>query len=217
MSEHDPTMAEAVAEYRRANGFPEDGGAGERVAKVKLGPLVMPVPNIRARAEALPRHDLHHTLLGCDSSFRGEAIVGAWEVAAGCGRFWVATFFGAQAAFHGLFVCPRETVRAFALGRRSRTLYHGPWDDRWLATRRSELRARLLPAEAPRPGLADLALYLAWAGLGLLFVALFLAAIALPTLAFSARELLVSRRTGRTAYPPSRSRSVAGNHAKAAW
>lgn len=187
---HDPTMAEAVAEYRRANGFPEDGGAGERIARVKLGPFVIPVPNIRARAEALPRHDLHHTLLGCDSSFRGEAIVGAWEVAAGCGRFWVATFFGAQATFNGLFVCPRETLRAFALGRRSRTLYHGPWDAGWLTSTRGAMRARHLPAETPRAGPIDLALFLVWVALGALFLALFFALITLPMLVFTLVELL---------------------------
>jgi hypothetical protein len=80
---------------------------------------------------------------------RGEAEMGAWELAA-CGRarslrlFWAAWLLNLGALLIGLVLCPRRVYRAFVRGRACTSAYHaGPYDQLLgldLATLRRRLR-----------------------------------------------------------------------------
>ena len=83
------------------------------------------VPNIPSRVWVARYHDLHHVLTGYPANWRGEAEIGAWELATGCRTLWVAWFLNGGAVVVGLFLWPRAVLRAFRRGRRTRTnLYH---------------------------------------------------------------------------------------------
>lgn len=175
----DVSVREARSQYYADNGLPPDGGESQAFARADFGPLVLFVPNFAARRAALARHDLHHIALDADTSLRGEAIVGGWEVGSGCGRFWVAWFLEPQAMAWGLIRCPKRTLEAFAMGRRSRSLYTQPFGDNWLDVTVSDLRRRLLPDGPTAPSRADLALFVPWAVLGISLLALSLAGLLL--------------------------------------
>ncbi len=74
-----------------------------------------------------PLHDVNHMLSGCDTSWRGELEIAAWELASGgCGwhlLYWIdrISFF----AF-GLVVAPRPALRGFRRGRAQRNVYRLP-------------------------------------------------------------------------------------------
>lgn len=176
-----PTLGQALARYRREAGFPPDGGASERLSWVRLGPLALPLPNPPARQVALIRHDAHHVLLDQDASLPGEAVVAAFELGSGCGRVWVAWVLQPQALTAGL-LCPRRTVEALALGRRSANFYRQLDPAEWLDTPLAELRRRLLPATTPEPGWGDALRCLAWGALGALMLLLVAAALLPPLL-----------------------------------
>ena len=176
-----PTLGQALTSYRRRSGFPPDGGASERLSWVRLGPLALPLPNPPARQVALVRHDAHHVLLDQDASLRGEAVVAAFELGSGCGGVWVAWVLQPQALVAGL-LCPRLTVEALALGRRSANFYRQLDPSQWLDTPLVALRRRLLPDAPPEPGWGDLLRCLAWGALGGLMLLLVAALLALPLL-----------------------------------
>ena len=119
-------MRDARARYFEANGLSE-AGYRSRWVVLRAGPLPLYLPNSPARRRAVPLHDLHHIATGYDTSWTGEAEIGAWELGAGCGHYWAAWTLNFGAASLGLLIAPRRTLRAFRRGRRGRrTLYHDP-------------------------------------------------------------------------------------------
>lgn len=139
----DPTLREALQRYFAQYHF-ADGGYTERWFRIKLGPLFIPLPNIPARVRAVKVHDVHHVLTGYRADWKGEVEIGAWELASGCGRYWVAWLLNAGSFTIGLVLYPRALWRAFREGRRvGMNLYHGvPYNDALLDSRVSGLRAR---------------------------------------------------------------------------
>ena len=117
------SVATARAAYFAANGF-DDTQYGDPwlVLRVKGIPIGA-IPNTKARQAALPLHDLHHVATGYQTTWRGESEIAAWELAAGCGKFYAAWILNLGAFALGLVIAPRRTLRAFARGRRSTTLY----------------------------------------------------------------------------------------------
>jgi hypothetical protein len=77
------TIGELRAEYFRQRGFPADGGSSARWVRYPLFGGHVVLPNVKSRQRALPLHDLHHLVTGYDTSWRGEAEIAAWELAAG--------------------------------------------------------------------------------------------------------------------------------------
>jgi hypothetical protein len=172
----------ALDQYFRENGFSPD--APERFIRVNLGRLRVPFPNTESRRRVLRRHDLHHIATELDTDLAGESEIAAFELAAGCGRSLAAWFYDLGAFALGLARWPRRVLRAFARGRRSRSLLVHPalGDARTVG----ELRAHLeLPGEA-RFGWHDLPAFL-----GLLaVVALYLPSWPLLLCLFTAQALL---------------------------
>ena len=159
-------MKDARTFWYKRNGIPADGGASEKVAKAPFGPITLYVPNFSARMGSLERHDLHHILLNAPTSVAGEAIVGAFETAAGCGSFWVSWFLEPQNIIFGLVLCPRDTYRTFLLGRRSKSLFHGPFQSGWIEMSVGELRKKILASETPKAKPLDIFSFLFWTAVG---------------------------------------------------
>jgi hypothetical protein len=137
------SLREARARFFAESGFAPDGGYGKRWFRVEAWPVAFYLPNLKARVDAVRLHDIHHIVASYGTDWRGEAEVGAWEIAGGCGRYWAAWTlnFGTFAA--GLFLAPRRTWRAFARGRHSRNLYSGEYSESLLDETVGAMRLRL--------------------------------------------------------------------------
>jgi len=138
------TLRAAREEYFAGSGFAAGGNYDDRLVWVKLGRWRVPVlPNSAARLRAVRLHDLHHVLAEYDTSWTGEAEIGAWELASGCRSFVAAWLLDIGAAALGLLIAPRRVARAFARGRRTRNLYRGEYDEAMLDRTVGEVRAEL--------------------------------------------------------------------------
>jgi len=136
------TVRAARDQYFRENGLSEAGYSASWV-RLKLGPIPLAFPNTRARQRAVPLHDLHHLATGYATTWTGEAEIAAWELAAGCGRYWAAWGLNLGAAMVGVFIAPRRTWRAFRRGRQCRSLYRAAYQDELLDISVADLRRRL--------------------------------------------------------------------------
>jgi len=166
------SLREARERYFRESGI--DAEYDVAWVRLRAGPIPLRFPSSRGRVRAAKLHDLHHVALGYDTSWRGEAEIGAWEIAAGCGRFAWAWWLNLQAFAIGLVIAPRRTWRAFVRGRHSRSLYRleRGFREELLAQSVGDLRRRLgLPAARTRAGGSDGAAFAAWCGIALADVA----------------------------------------------
>jgi hypothetical protein len=136
------SVAEAREAYFAANGF-STASYSDKWVKLKLGPLPIAFPNSPSRQKAVPLHDLHHVATGYATTFTGEGEIGAWEIGAGCGRYWAAWYLNLTAFGMGMWIAPRKMFHAFVRGRRSRSLYDRAMGNDLLALRVGELRERL--------------------------------------------------------------------------
>ena len=153
-----------------ANAFGVDGGYGLDWVDVKVGPIPLRIPNTAGRKRAVRFHDLHHTLTGYRTNFRGECEIGAWEVASGCADHWAAWFLNLSTIGSGLLFAAGDVWRAFMRGRASGNLYRATFDDALLDRRLGDVSRELRLAE-PAPAAAravDRVAFAAWslAGLG---------------------------------------------------
>ncbi|MEO8706784.1 MAG: hypothetical protein ABI867_42550 [Kofleriaceae bacterium] len=136
------SVGEALEQYFRDNGLSADTYT-DRWVHLKMGPIPFAFPNTKGRIAAVKLHDLHHVATGYATSWVGEAEIGAWEVGAGCGRYYAAWVLNLSVMGLGMWISPRRVVRAFLRGRRSKTLYDRAFGDDLLALRVGELKAKL--------------------------------------------------------------------------
>ena len=133
-SQDSSSVSEALARHYREHGLPADGGARDDWFKVRIGPVVLPLPNPPARKKAVLFHDVNHLLTGYNTVFSdGEMVIAGYELGTGCGRYLVAWLINLWMLAFGLVACPRRMFRAFLRGRAAESVYH--WEDR--ATLRS--------------------------------------------------------------------------------
>jgi len=137
------TLRDARAQYFLRAGFDERSYSDRWVRLAVFGRPLLAFPNTAGRVRAVKLHDLHHVLTGYDTSWAGEAEIGAWELASGCRDHWAAWVLNAAASFIGLFVAPRRMLRALARGRRERNLYGVEISDALLGESVGAMRARL--------------------------------------------------------------------------
>ena len=170
------TVRAARAGYFARNGF-DERGYEDRWVHLKAGPIPLVFPNTSARVRSVRVHDVHHVVTGYETTWTGEAEIGAWEIASGCADHGAAWVLNLLALPIGLAIAPRATFRAFVRGRRSRNLYRATIDDALLARRVDELTAELgLDRPAAPATAADAAAFAAWSAIG---VPLLLATVAL--------------------------------------
>jgi hypothetical protein len=153
MPEYDPnlTIRQARDEYFKSSGFSSDGGYRDKWVKLKAGRFTLAFPNTTSRVRAVKLHDLHHVLTGYATTWTGEAEIGAWEIASGCGRHYPAWFLNFGALAIGLLIAPRRVFEAFLRGRHSENLYAGELEDPLLDCTVRELRAQLMIPDGPHP------------------------------------------------------------------
>ncbi len=161
------TLREARQAYLDANGL-GDGGYDARWVVLKAGPVPLVFPNSKARVAALRLHDCHHPLTGYNTSWIGEAEIGAWEIGTGCGHFVPAWILNLYAMGIGLALAPARSLRAWMRGRNGDSLYHHGLNDRTLDRPLAELRRELgLLAEPPPASLVERVKWLLWSITGL--------------------------------------------------
>lgn len=150
------TLLEARRSYFAVNGFGDDGGYSKPWFKVGWKWLALPLPNTASRVRAVRVHDLHHIATGYPTTWRGEAEIGAWELAGGCGDYGPAWVLNRYSFAVGLAIAPRRLWRAFLSGRRCRNLYVGEVPEGVLQESVGHLRRRLgLSDDVPEPGFVD--------------------------------------------------------------
>lgn len=172
------TLLAGRALYFERYGFGDGGYDAKWVELNKIAGIPIGFPNSAGRIRAVKLHDLHHVLTGYAADYTGEAEIGAWELAAGCGRHVAAWVLNAGAFTYGAVTAPGRVLRAFARGRRSRTLYHLPELDESLLHRTIAEQRRELGLDAPpsEPTLGD---RLVFAAAWLVSVSLVLSPLAL--------------------------------------
>ena len=139
----DLSIQEALAQFFRRFGFSADAYTAKWFA-IYVGKFPVYLPNIPSRIWVARFHDIHHVLTGYPANWKGEAEIGAWELATGCRTSLVAWFLNGGAVFVGLFRHPRAVWKAFQRGRRTRTnLYHDFDYDSLLGETVEGLRARI--------------------------------------------------------------------------
>ena len=146
MAAYDPALSvgESRTLYFARSGFPADGGYGDKWVKLKaFGRVVFAFPNTEARLRSARLHDIHHVLTEYDTTWTGEAEIGAWELASGCADHYAAWVLNGAAVAVGLLIAPRRTWRAFLRGRRSGNLYRSDYAESLLGRTVGELRAEL--------------------------------------------------------------------------
>jgi hypothetical protein len=157
------TLRDARQQYFERNGF-GDGGYASRWVKLKAGPVSFYFPNTKARVRAVKLHDLHHILTEYETTWAGEAEIGAWEVASGCGRHYAAWILNLNAFALGLAMAPGAVYRAFIRGRRTRNLYAGQFQDSLLLRGVGDTRRELqLDSPSGLPSVQDRMAFVAWA------------------------------------------------------
>lgn len=151
------TLAVARAEYYERNQFGADGGESLAWVSVKVLGVTLKIPNTPGRRRAVRIHDVHHVLTGYDTTLRGEAEIGAWELASGCLRWPAAQILNTGAMAMGMLIAPRRTVRAWARGAATKNLYTLNAVDHLLPRTVGEMRGELgLDAPSPRARFRDL-------------------------------------------------------------
>ena len=146
MPRYDPasTIADARAAYFARSGFADDGGYADKWVKLQIGRrFFIAFPNTAARVRSVRLHDIHHVLTEYDTTWAGEAEIGAWEVASGCADHYPAWVLNFGAIAIGLLIAPRKTIRAFRRGWRKPNLYRREFDESLLTRTVGDLRAEL--------------------------------------------------------------------------
>lgn len=157
------TLGNARSLYFALNNFAESDYRA-RWVKMKIGPFPFAFPNTKGRAKAVKLHDLHHILTEYPTTWRGEAEIGAWEVATGLRRHYEGWLLDLLAFAIGLVITPQGVYRAFMRGRRSANLYAMEWSEEFLSNRVGEVRHRLRLDAAPAPAsFKDNACFVGWA------------------------------------------------------
>ncbi len=142
------SVQEGLAELFRRFGFKDDAYTAKWFA-IMIGKFPVYVPNIPSRRIVARYHDIHHVLTGYPANWKGEAEIGAWEIATGCREHFVAWFLNGGAMLVGLVLWPRAVRKAWQRGRRTKTnLYHDFDYDSLLPLKIKDLRGKIGLAEA---------------------------------------------------------------------
>ena len=125
-----PTPRQLLPGFYKKYNLEADGGQNSAYVRVELTKnIILYFPNFDARRKAVFKHDVHHIVTGFTSTYKGETVIGAWEIASGCRHYWVAFVLDMSAVMTGLLFNPLGVYKAFVKGRRTRNLYADHWTD----------------------------------------------------------------------------------------
>lgn len=111
--------------------------------RFRFGGKLVPLIPLWGLKKVLVAHDVHHAILGYETTWCGELEIAAWEVASGgCGwniAFWLDRLFG---VLLGFLFCPVRTARALRAGFGCRNLF-GTSVEALLAADVADLKKRM--------------------------------------------------------------------------
>jgi hypothetical protein len=140
------TVGAAREAYFAANGF-SAAAYEERWVRIRLFGIPITFPNVPSRRRAIRFHDIHHVITGYGTDPRGEAEIGAWEIAATFGdrgrEYFAAWILNTFMFTLGLIVAPRRVYRAFVRGCHCTSLYRLGWTEGLLDRDVAALRTAL--------------------------------------------------------------------------
>jgi hypothetical protein len=124
MYDADISVAEGLSQYLKKYNL-GDGGYNDKWFKINFfWKATLVLPNISNRVQAVKFHDLHHVLAEYETGLKGEAEIGAWEVASGCGKYYAAWLLNIGSLLYGFILFPSAVYKAFIRGRQNKNLYH---------------------------------------------------------------------------------------------
>jgi hypothetical protein len=149
----------------------KDGGYQDKFFRIKLGKILIPVPNIKARVEGVKIHDIHHLVTNYSALYKGEVEIGAWEIASGCGRYWVGWILNLGSILIGILFYQRSMFKAFLYGRLAKTnLYRDTvYNEELLNKTVGELRDEILPPQEAKNSVKDYLLFIFWCAVSLVY------------------------------------------------
>ena len=166
MAEYDDQLlvGDALEKYFSNYHF-KDGGYADKWFKIKLGFLYLPLPNVKWRVEAVRIHDLHHIVTEYRADLRGEAEIGGWEIASGCGRHAIAWILNSGSFFYGLIFYPSHLWKAFMNGKRIRHNFYrlNTFDESLLQMKVGDLRKAVLATPKKNVTILNVLHFIVWA------------------------------------------------------
>ncbi|MFI5218611.1 MAG: hypothetical protein ACHQNT_03905 [Bacteroidia bacterium] len=149
----------------------KDGGYNDRFFKIKLGSVYIPLPNIKARIDAVKIHDIHHLVTEYNANYKGEAEIGGWEIASGCGKYWVGWILNMGSFIIGMMFYQRPLLKAFLKGRLVKTnLCQGTvYNDELLNKTVGELRSEIGINTSQKNTAKDYLFFVLWCLISLLY------------------------------------------------
>lgn len=136
-------IKDALGELFSHFGIPADAYTAKNFV-IRVGKLPISIPNIPSRVKIARFHDIHHIVTGYAANWKGEAEIGAWELATGCRTSFVAWFLNSGAIMVGLVLYPKDVYKAFKRGWNTRTnLYHDFDYELLLNSTIKEVRAKI--------------------------------------------------------------------------
>ncbi len=155
------TMRQGRTRYLKVGGLPADGGYDDDWVRISIFGLPVVFPNTVGRKRAIPLHDLHHVVTGYETTYVGEAEIGAWEIASGCSG--AALVLNLAVMGFGWLGSPARVFSAFRSGRNCQNLYFRPVDDDLLARSVGEMRNEIgLERPLPRTTAGTTLSFLGW-------------------------------------------------------
>lgn len=150
----------------------KDGGYNDKFFRIKLtDSLYVPLPNIKARVDAVKIHDIHHLITEYTAVYKGEAEIGAWELASGCGRFWIGWILNMGSFMIGMLFYQRPLLKAFLNGRlvKKNLCYDRVYNDDLLNKTVGELRKEILPEPTAKNSAKDYWMFVCWCFISLFY------------------------------------------------
>ena len=168
------TLRELLPEFYRQYNLGEEGGNNSASLKIEIARnFALYFPNFAARKKVVLKHDIHHIVTNYPSTFTGETEIGAWEIASGCKKYWVAWMLDMSGMMAGILFNLWGVLKAFARGRRTKNLYyHIISNEQALDMTVNELQKLLLLDKYhknTKPTFMDTILFAAWVLVGLVY------------------------------------------------
>ena len=168
MAEYDDQqqVGEALEKYFSNYHF-KDGGYNDKWFKIKLGFFYVPLPNVKCRVEAVRIHDLHHIVTEYSADLKGEAEIGGWEIASGCGKHTIAWILNSGSFFYGFLFYPSHLWKAFMNGKRIRSNFYrlNTFDESLLRLKVGDLRRAVQGSSSTGVTLWSTLHFIGWAAL----------------------------------------------------
>ena len=163
-------IKDALQIYFAQNNF-NDGGYNDRYFKIILWKISFPLPNIKARVDAVKIHDIHHIITEYTTTNKGEAEIGSWEIASGCGKLWVGWILNLGSFVIGLLCYQRALLNAFLAGRKVKTnlCYNTIYDDALLNKTVGELRNEIVIFSSRKNSVSDYLMFILWSLISIVY------------------------------------------------